>query len=61
MRHPDVKHKMEGFTLQHILPEFTAQEGYMRAVVRDLQEQRNVAVDDVCRPTKSLPQKFAII
>ncbi|KAH9168755.1 ARM repeat-containing protein [Lactarius sanguifluus] len=32
MRHPDVKHKMEGFTLQHILPEFTAQEGYMRAV-----------------------------
>lgn len=35
MRHPDVKHKMEDFTLQHILPEFTAQEGYMRAVVRD--------------------------
>jgi hypothetical protein len=35
MRHPEVKHKMEGFTLQHILPEFTAQEGYMRAVVRD--------------------------
>ena len=34
MRHPDVKHKMEGFTLQHVLPEFTAQEGYMRAVVR---------------------------
>ncbi|KAH9028652.1 ARM repeat-containing protein [Lactarius hengduanensis] len=36
MRHPDVKHKMEGFTLQHILPEFTAQEGYMRAVANEV-------------------------
>lgn len=38
MRHPEVKHKMESFTLQHILPEFTAPEGYMRAVVRELSE-----------------------
>lgn len=36
MRHPEVKHKMEGFTLQHILPEFTAQEGYMRAVANEV-------------------------
>ncbi|KAI9443408.1 ARM repeat-containing protein [Lactarius indigo] len=36
MRHPDVKHKMEDFTLQHILPEFTAQEGYMRAVANEV-------------------------
>jgi importin-7 len=34
MRHPDVKRNMENFTLQHVLPEFTAPEGYMRAVVR---------------------------
>jgi len=34
MRHPDVKHKMEDFTLKHVFPEFTAPEGYMRAAVR---------------------------
>ncbi|KAF8257751.1 hypothetical protein EI94DRAFT_1817025 [Lactarius quietus] len=38
MRHPEVKHKMEGFTSQHIfkLPEFTAQEGYMWAVANEV-------------------------
>ncbi|KAI0754790.1 ARM repeat-containing protein [Daedaleopsis nitida] len=32
MRHPDVKGNMEQFLLQHVLPEFTAPEPYMRAV-----------------------------
>ncbi|KAI0301095.1 armadillo-type protein [Multifurca ochricompacta] len=36
MRHPDVKRKMEDFTLQHVLPEFTAPEGYMRAVANEV-------------------------
>ncbi|KAH9980072.1 ARM repeat-containing protein [Lactifluus volemus] len=36
MRHPDVKLKMEDFTLQHVLPEFTAPEGYMRAVANEV-------------------------
>jgi hypothetical protein len=33
MRHPDAKQKMEDFTMRHVFPEFTASEGYMRAVV----------------------------
>ncbi|KAI8978716.1 ARM repeat-containing protein [Trametes punicea] len=32
MRHPDVKGNMEQFMIEHVLPEFTASEGYMRAV-----------------------------
>ncbi|KAI0632293.1 ARM repeat-containing protein [Trametes polyzona] len=32
MRHPDVKGNMEQFLIQHVLPEFTATEPYMRAV-----------------------------
>ncbi|KAI0769096.1 ARM repeat-containing protein [Trametes elegans] len=32
MRHPDVKGNMEQFMVQHVLPEFTASEPYMRAV-----------------------------
>ncbi|KAF8267216.1 armadillo-type protein [Lactarius quietus] len=44
MRHPEVKHKMEGFMSQHIfkLPEFTAQEGYMWAVAN------KVVATEVC-------------
>lgn len=34
MRHPDVKGNMEQFLTQHVLPEFRAQEPYMRAIVR---------------------------
>lgn len=34
MRHPDVKHKMEDFTMKYVFPEFTVPEGYMRAAVR---------------------------
>ena len=34
MRHPEAKHKMEDFTMRHVLPGFSASEGYMRAVVR---------------------------
>lgn len=33
MRHPDVKGNMEQFMIQNVLPEFTATEPYMRAVV----------------------------
>jgi importin-7 len=33
MRHPDVKHKMEDFTMKYVFPEFSSSEGYMRAVV----------------------------
>ncbi|KAI0263933.1 ARM repeat-containing protein [Gloeopeniophorella convolvens] len=36
MRHPDVKRQMEDFTLQHVLPEFTAPEGYMRAMANEV-------------------------
>ncbi|KAH7924546.1 ARM repeat-containing protein [Leucogyrophana mollusca] len=32
MRHPDVKGSMEQFMLQHVLPEFSASEPYLRAV-----------------------------
>ncbi|KIP02790.1 hypothetical protein PHLGIDRAFT_95597 [Phlebiopsis gigantea 11061_1 CR5-6] len=32
MRHPDVKNNMEQFLVSHVLPEFTAQEPYMRAI-----------------------------
>ncbi|KAA1474736.1 ARM repeat-containing protein [Dentipellis sp. KUC8613] len=32
MRHPDVKFNMSQFMMQHVLPEFNAPEGYMRAV-----------------------------
>ncbi|KAL6303891.1 ARM repeat-containing protein [Sparassis latifolia] len=32
MRHPDVKNSMEQFMIQHVLPEFTSSEPYMRAV-----------------------------
>lgn len=34
MRHPDVKKNMEQFLIQHVLPEFTSGDGYMRAIVR---------------------------
>ena len=34
MRHPDVKDKMENFTMKYVFPEFAAPEGYMRAAVR---------------------------
>lgn len=33
MRHPDVKNSMEQFLMQHVLPEFTANEPFMRAIV----------------------------
>ena len=33
MRHPDVKGNMEQFLVQHVLPEFTSPEPYMRAIV----------------------------
>lgn len=33
MRHPEVKGNMEQFMIQNVLPEFTATEPYMRAVV----------------------------
>jgi hypothetical protein len=33
MRHPDVKHKMEDFTMKYVFTEFSSPEGYMRAVV----------------------------
>lgn len=33
MRHPEVKGNMEHFMIQNVLPEFTATEPYMRAVV----------------------------
>lgn len=33
MRHPEVKGSMEQFLLQHVLPEFTSSEPYMRAIV----------------------------
>ena len=33
MRHPDVQGNMENFLAQHILPEFSSPEGYMRAIV----------------------------
>ncbi|KAH9969835.1 ARM repeat-containing protein [Russula dissimulans] len=36
MRHPEVKHKMEDFTMRHVLPEFTASEGYIRAVANEV-------------------------
>ncbi|KAH9999685.1 armadillo-type protein [Russula compacta] len=36
MRHPDVKRKMEDFTIKHVFPEFTAPEGYMRAVANEV-------------------------
>ena len=34
VRHPDVKGSIEQFMVQHVLPEFTAPEAYMRSVVR---------------------------
>jgi hypothetical protein len=33
MRHPDVKNNMEQFMLQHVAPEFSSSEPYMRAIV----------------------------
>lgn len=33
MRHPDFKTNMEQFMVQHILPEFGANEPYVRAIV----------------------------
>ena len=36
MRHPDVKDNMEQFLVQHVLPEFSAPEPYMRAIVRSM-------------------------
>ena len=33
MRHPDVKNSMEQFLVQHVLPEFSASEPYVRAIV----------------------------
>jgi hypothetical protein len=39
MRHPDVKGKMEDFTMKYVFPEFAAPEGYMRAAVRHFSRQ----------------------
>ncbi|KAI0286170.1 armadillo-type protein [Russula brevipes] len=36
MRHPDVKQKMEYFTMTYVFPEFTVPEGYMRAVASEV-------------------------
>lgn len=36
MHHPDVKNNMEQFMTQHVLPEFTSPEPYMRAIVSPL-------------------------
>ncbi|KAH9991238.1 ARM repeat-containing protein [Russula vinacea] len=36
MRHPDVKHKMEDFTMKYVFPEFTVPEGYMRAAANEV-------------------------
>ncbi|KAH9924352.1 ARM repeat-containing protein [Epithele typhae] len=36
MRHPDVKGNMPQFVLQHVFPEFNAQEPYMRAVANEV-------------------------
>jgi hypothetical protein len=33
MRHPEVKNNMEQFMLQHVAPEFTSTEPYLRAIV----------------------------
>ena len=33
MRHPEVKGNMEVFIMQFVTPEFSAQEGYLRAIV----------------------------
>ena len=33
MHHPEVKNNMEVFLSQHVLPEFTSPEPYMRAIV----------------------------
>ena len=32
MVHPEVKNNMEQFMLQHVLPEFSSSDAYMRAV-----------------------------
>ena len=34
MRHAEVKNNMAQFMSQHVLPQFTSPEGYMRAIVR---------------------------
>ncbi|KAF8500772.1 armadillo-type protein [Russula emetica] len=36
MRHPDVKGKMEDFTMKFVYPEFAAPEGYMRAAASEV-------------------------
>lgn len=33
MRHPDVQGNMENFLVQHVLPEFSSPEPYLRAIV----------------------------
>lgn len=33
MRHPNVQDNMEQFMVQHVLPEFSSPEPYMRAIV----------------------------
>ena len=33
MRHPEVKGSMEQFLVQHVIPEFTSSEPYIRAIV----------------------------
>jgi importin-7 len=33
LRHPELKNNVESFMLQHVLPEFSSSEPYMRAIV----------------------------
>jgi len=33
MRHPEVKHNMSQFMMQHVLPQFSSSEGFLRAIV----------------------------
>ena len=62
MRHPDVKGKMEDFTIKYVFPEFAAPEGYMRAAVRLFSSVLGRFVAHVVRrQTKLSPQKCAIV
>jgi hypothetical protein len=36
MRHPEVKNNMEQFMLQHVAPEYSSSEPYMKAIVSPL-------------------------
>lgn len=61
MRHPDVKGKMEDFTMKYVFPEFAAPEGYMRAAVRFFSSVLGCFVAHVVRrQTKLSLRKCAI-